>query len=56
MAKEDQVNGMVRLVNSMIVRMIRWNLAPPEKSAFPGAEKPKYSQSMSSARKRVPPS
>jgi deazaflavin-dependent oxidoreductase (nitroreductase family) len=30
MAKEYQVNGMVRLVNSMIVRMIRWNLAPPQ--------------------------
>lgn len=34
MAKEYQVNGMVRFVNAMIVRMIRWNLAPPQNYAL----------------------
>jgi hypothetical protein len=28
MAKQYQVNGMVRFVNRMIARMIRWNIAP----------------------------
>jgi deazaflavin-dependent oxidoreductase (nitroreductase family) len=28
MAKKYQVNGMIRFVNRMMVRMIRWNIAP----------------------------
>ncbi len=34
MAKKYQVNNIVRSVNNMIVRLIHWNIAPPETYAL----------------------